>query len=346
MVSAGKTDADRQWDQFVSACSLGHHEQSSGYGVSRASFGYRCERVIVRDGGRIVAGAQVLIGATPIGKVGLVFRGPISLDDDPRWMREVVAQLDELGRSGACASIRADCFPSQKTALAALAEAGFEPSVSWERSRVMTSVIVPLHDDEDELLRGMHKKVAYNVRRSRRLGVFVRSGDEASVEDFYRLHQATACHQGFPVFSQSYFSYVDEVFGLNGKTCCFIAYGEGEPRAAIMNTIVGDQMYYGWGGMLRDADSKRFRANFLLHVEAMKWAAQRGCTRYDFVGSQPFKRWFGSETVAWPKPLRKFYGPLSKLRRTMLEATHANSSSRQLITRVGRRLRLVRPMPW
>ena len=336
----------REWDKFVAASSFGHHEQSSGYAASRAAFGYRCKRVIVRDGGRIVAGAQVLIGASPLGRVGLVFRGPLSLGDDPGWMREAVRGLDELGRVGAFATLRIDCFPSQANALQALKEAGFEPSVSWERGRVTGSIVVPLRVCEDDLLSGMHKKVAYNVRRSRRQGLVVRSGESAPLADFYRLHQATAGHQGFPVFPESYFCYIDDMFGPTGKARRFIAYGDGEPRAAILNTIVGSHMYYGWGGMLRDVDSKRFRANFLLHVEAMNWAALQGCTHYDFVGSQPFKRWFGSDRIAWPEPYRKFYGPLARLRRRALEGAHASASARQLITRLGRRLGLVRPMPW
>ncbi|ADH86460.1 lipid II:glycine glycyltransferase FemX [Desulfurivibrio alkaliphilus] len=338
------SETDSEWDVFLAACPLSHHEQSSQYAANRKAYGYHCDRVVVRENGDIVGGVQVLVQSTPVGRFAHIQRGPLALDDNPLLMRRVVDKLEELVRERSYASVRVDLFPNQAVAAQALKEAGFRPSKAWGRAG--DSVIVPLTLSDDELMGKMDKKVSYNIRRSRRKGLSVQAEDEKSMDAFYGLHQETASYQDFPVFSAEYFSYVQELFGRAGKAQLFVAWHNEKPCAAIYNTIVGDHMYYGWGGMRRDPEAKTLRANYLLHMTAMAWAREHGCRLYDFVGNQPFKRWFAIEVISWPLPLRKFYGPAQILRWKLLEGTDSSPLLRRLINKASRKFGIAQTMPW
>ena len=56
---------DQEWDEFLRAHPEGHHEQSGAYGRERKSWGFACDRVAVREGGRLVGGAMALPRSSP-----------------------------------------------------------------------------------------------------------------------------------------------------------------------------------------------------------------------------------------------------------------------------------------
>src|SRR5438128_2413025 len=82
---------DEEWDAFVAAHPEGHHEQSSRYGQMRSEWGFRCERIVLREDGRIAGGLQVLARRSPVGTFAQVQRAPLAVDG----RRDV---LDRLAR--------------------------------------------------------------------------------------------------------------------------------------------------------------------------------------------------------------------------------------------------------
>ena len=324
------------WDNFLIKCLHGYHEQCSQYAANRVEHGYQCDRIIIQKNNDIVGGVQVLVQATPLGKFARIFRGPVTINDDPDIMRLIVQQLEKHAKEHSYASVRIDLFPNQNVAYLALIDEGFLPSLAWYREK--SSHIVPLSLPIEELAKKMDKNVRYSVRLATRKGVTVEVGvtDGSSIDSFYDMHEATASHQGFPVFSREYFSYIWNLFGSIGKAQLFIANYNGEPCAAIFNLIVGDQMYYTWGGMLRDTNLKNLRVNYILHMTALSWAQENGCSRYDLSGDQMFKKQFAIETIVWPRPLRKFYGTTRFIRRKMHELTGFNLRLRRIINKMAK----------
>ena len=334
---------DRQWDDFLKICHYCHHEQSSQFAANRQEYGYRCDRIVVRDGETIVGGAQILVQSTPLGKLAHIQRAPLAIDDDPRILRQVVRKLEEMAIANGYRSVRIDLFPHQTRAFKALEAAGFVCSSLW--SSAMNSVVVPLNFTEEELLARMHKKVAYEVRRARNKGALVLTDSENAVDEFYDLHQATASHQEFPIFPREYFTYLWRTFGQTGKVQPFVAYYHDKPIAALFNTIVGNHMYFGWGGMSRDSEAKKIRVNYLLHMTAMAWARKHGCTRYDFAGTQPFKKWFAVDIVEWPHALRKVYGPAAAWRWKMMHISDNSPFIKRAVKKASYELGLTPRMP-
>ena len=198
--------SDAEWDAFVAAHPDGHHEQSSRFAKSRVEWGFRCDRVIVRDGVRIVGGLQALAQRSPMGTLALVLRAPLAVDENPSVLKRVAEELDRLAKDRSYASIRVETFPTQAASRSALADRGFRSGKEWFGQR--PSVLIPLAFSDTELLARMKPKGRYNIRVAERAGVAVRSADASSLDEFLELHMATSAHQGFPTFPREYFSFV------------------------------------------------------------------------------------------------------------------------------------------
>ena len=124
--------------------------------------------------------------------------------------------------------------------------------------------------------------------------------------------------------------------------------------AALFNTIVGDYMLYGWGGIERGDEARKLLANYLLHFQAMSWARKHGCKYYDMVGISEqtmsgltqFKTRIAPERIRWPATMWKFYGGLGPMRSWLTEAAWSAPYVRRQVLRASRRFGLRPQMPW
>jgi peptidoglycan pentaglycine glycine transferase (the first glycine) len=345
MVRSLATSIDDEWDAFVAGQPDGHHEQSSGYGANRRNYGFEVDRVLVREHGSIVGGAQLLVRGTAVGRVAHVQRAPLARNGDVRIMQRVVDYMIELARERHYFCLRVDTFPGQPAAVQALDAGGFEPSaLSTDRWR---SLVIPLADSDDELLGKMHYNVRRYVRKlNRRNDISIRHGDLESLDHFFELHEMSSAHQHFKIFPLEYFRYLWRLFGEQGRTQHFVAYQGGSPVAGIVNTVVNGTMYYGWGGIHRGSEQRRLHANLLLHLEAIRWARDAGCHVYDLCGTQRFKRQLGLAEVCWPMPRFRFFGAAIAARRRIQDFSRSPTRFARAVRRLGHRFGINPPMPY
>ena len=90
---------DRRWDEFVSRCPGGHHEQTSLWAQVKSHYGWRPVRGVVARNGELAGGFQLL--TKPFkwgGKIGYVSRGPVSICQDPRLLGAITDEVDRLAR--------------------------------------------------------------------------------------------------------------------------------------------------------------------------------------------------------------------------------------------------------
>jgi hypothetical protein len=219
--------------------------------------------------------------------------------DDSDVAPELVAALDGLMRSAACAAVRIDLFPPQASVIPVLRGLGFHDSSTWSVTK--RSVVLCLDEPIESLRARMKKKDRYAIRAAERAGIVICSYPAASIADFFLMHSMSARAKGFTTFPMAYFEYLLQLFGSSGRLQLFVAYWNGRPVAAIANPLLGSYMIYGWGGMDRDESIRRLMPNYLLHMEAARWAQVNGCEHYDLSGVTMFKR-------TWPPPMRKYYG--------------------------------------
>ena len=300
------TDKDpldsKTWNSFVAASPAGHLLQSWRWGQLKAAFGWQAMRVGVEDGGRLVAGAQILFRSLlPFPRcpsIAYVPKGPI-LDFGNREISEVLlSAIHRLARQKRAILLKIEPELSHSPAVVGhLHSFGFRPSQQTIQPR--STIHIDLRADPDQILARMKSKTRYNVRLAERKGVLVREGTADDLPIFCRLIEMTGRRDGFAVHSCEYYEMAYRLFVPPGNDCTsdlarvLLATYDGEVIAGLMVFTFGQRAWYLYGA---SSDRERNRMpNHLLQWEAIRWARERGCLTYDLwgvpdeVGKEPEK---------------------------------------------------------
>jgi lipid II:glycine glycyltransferase (peptidoglycan interpeptide bridge formation enzyme) len=157
------------------------------------------------------------------------------------------------------------------------------------------------------------------MRLAGRRGVEVRRGSIEDLDLLYRMYAETSVRDGFVIRHEEYYADAWGSFIEAGMAQPFIAEVEGQPVAGLIAYRFSETAYYLYG-MSIDKHREKM-PNYLLQWEAMRWAKEQGCTRYDLWGAPDeidkndpmygvyrFKDGFGAKFVrttgAWDLPLR------------------------------------------
>lgn len=308
----------------------GHFLQSWEWGAFKERQGWTVRRVrVVGDDGEALA--QVLFRHKGPISVAYVPRGPAlagSGDPGPLFA-QLRDELDAVCHDGRAVSLILE--PDRPLGLAgSFRDVGFVRGPHpFQPARTVKAPLLP----DDELIAQMHQKNRYNIRLAQRRGVVVERGgsDSRSMQAFYGLLRDTADRNGFAIHERAYYDDFMDVFG--DKALLLFAVVEGEIAAAAIAVRFGEEAAYMYG-----ASSTAHRAHagaFLLQFEAMRWARDHGCLRYDLwgipdtdpppddlKGGMPgaqgedwrglhnFKVRFGGEIVRYPTPMERRYRPL------------------------------------
>ena len=316
-----------EWDAAVLAHG-GHLLQSWRWGELKRRFGWEVERVAVPrpDGAAL---AQVLFRHKAGVSIGYIPRGPVLPSNDPNAFAELWTGIDEAARRRRTLSIIVE--PDQELP---------DPSTYCIRLRSGPEAIQPARTvmvellDDEALMQQMHPKTRYNVRLALRRGVSIRimGHAEDATDTFYDMLQDTASRNAFAVHTPDYYREFLRQFGENASL--IFAEINRTPVAGAIAAVFGDEAVYMFG-----ASSTKSRADgaaFLLQHEAMRWARDRGASRYDLWGIPEydpttsvsesgdrlagstgsdrrglyeFKTRFGGQIVRFPAPLERTYHP-------------------------------------
>ena len=325
---SNKMGSAAAWDEAVLA-NGGHMLQSWRWGAFKERFGWRVERVAA-PGDAGAARAQVLFRERAGVSIGYIPRGPVVPENDPESIDDLWERIDQVAR--------------RRRTLAIIVEAD-RPLPEGAANRLLLvpgpehiqparSVRVPLLDDEG-LLAQMHAKTRYNVRLAHRRGVMTRHADssESALETFYGLLLDTASRNAFAVHSRDYYRDFLRLFA--GDAALLFADVEGRPVAGLIVAAFGDEAIYMYAAS--STTERGHGAAFLLQHEAMRWARDHGCSRYDmwgiparnpdsttsdsgdrlasssggdWRGLYEFKTRFGGQIVDYPPTLERQYNPL------------------------------------
>jgi lipid II:glycine glycyltransferase (peptidoglycan interpeptide bridge formation enzyme) len=318
MTRAHSSDDD-EWDRFLAANPFGYHEQTSQYAILREPYGFQHDRAVVRDAqGQIIGGASVIFRRTPIGRLGVVERGPVARDDDPLILAQVVKEVSALAKRQRLASIRVNTFENQANARAALAAEGYCNTRAWADEEICA--VLDLHLSDEQMLADMGRSERNQVGGAMRKGVAVKVGSAEDLHGFYDLHMQNAKHYAFPVFPMAYFSYLRDLFG-EARVPLFLAYHEGKPICGLICSVMGDRMYACWSGMDRAPEIARLNANRLLFFKASGWGRDQGLNGFDMTGTDYFRKNLASYNVTRPAAMRKHFGPLRGVHKRVIEAS-------------------------
>ncbi|MEZ4637642.1 MAG: peptidoglycan bridge formation glycyltransferase FemA/FemB family protein [Caldilineaceae bacterium] len=269
-----------EWDAFVAAHPQAHILQTEGWGALKGAFGWWQRIVTVRAAdGTIQAGALVLFRKVAGLTLAYVPKGPLTDWRDDELTKRLLRHPPEAQRQHAIVLKIEPDLPDSGEHRALLARFGFHPSPQTVQPR--STVLLDISDDEDAILARMKSKWRYNVRLAERKDVSVRAGSEDDLRHFQSLMQETGERDAFDVHSIDYYRAAFAQFVPQQGVFLFAEY-QGEPLAAIVVLQIGHTAWYLWG-----ASSNRERnrmPNHALQWAAMRWAKDRGATRYDFWG--------------------------------------------------------------
>jgi len=284
--------------------------------------------------------AQVLYRKKGPISVGYVPRGPLMTGDPDRVWPVLRDAIDRSAKRHRAIAVYLE--PDRPTGLGGTyREAGVvEGPEHFQPSR---TVKVPLLTD-DAILKQMHQKTRYNVRLAMRRGVEIevkRWDDTAALREFYDLLEDTSNRNEFSIHSYEYYDRFLKTF----RDDAYFAFAkwDGFLSSVVISAAFGPEAVYMYGAS--STEHRAHGASFLLQFEAMKWARDRGCVRYDLWGIPKvdpetlraddntsiagskgedwrgifrFKTGFGGDIVSYPPMMERRYVPvLPELARKM-----------------------------
>lgn len=305
--------------------------QSWRWGTFKRLHGWDVERVLA--GGTL---AQILFRRRGPLTIAYIPRGPV-FSDDPADVQALQEAIDDV------------CIRRRVVTLIIDPDRPLPPSWTSEEGKFRTgaeaiqtprTVKVPLLDD-DELLAQMRKDTRYNIQYARRHDVVVERADagDGSLRTFYGLLFETSNRKAFGIHDFGYYQSFMDTFG--DHAVLMFTRVDGEVTAGLISArfgVEGRTMYAG------SSHARRNRGDAaLLRFDAMRWAREHGCTRFDLGGIAPeavqrgaegstdedrrvetlrgvnqFKIGFGGKIVPYPPSVeRRYSGLLSWVVRTL-----------------------------
>lgn len=269
-----------EWGDVVATTLRGGLLQSYEWGEFKALLGWRPIRVLLEEGSRPLAGAQLLLRRSPLGAVAYVPRGPLADPTDRAVVNQLWAALHrEARRAGAFFLKVEPDWPHSSALATAMVRYGFRSGASVQPR---STIVVDLAATPEELYARLSRRARYNVRLAERHGLRCREGGDADLPQFYRLLVATACRGRFYVHPEGYYRELWRRFSATGAAHLLLVSLGQEALAATMFLTASGVAYQLYSGS--SADQRRLKPNDLLQWQALLRARAVGCHAYDMWG--------------------------------------------------------------
>ncbi len=256
----------KQWSEFLHQHPSAHLLQTVEWGQLKAAFGWQPVWV-----GSPVCGAQILFRKLPLGlTVGYIPKGPVG----ENW-EVLLPEIETVCRRQRAVFLKIEPDAWEDEAL--------PPKIAGRAASPIQprrTVEICLEGSEEDWLARMKQKTRYNIRLAQRKEIVVEFC--ADVPEFHRMMLITGKRDGFGVHSLAYYQRAYDLFSPKGMCALLVARYQHQPLAALMVFAFGERAWYFYGASTDD-ERQRMPA-YLLQWEAMRWAAVRGCRRYDLWG--------------------------------------------------------------
>lgn len=269
------TPSPAEWDAFVLAHPHAHFLQLSAWGEHKGAFGWTYARVALEEGGRIVAGAQLLFKPLPL-RLGTMAYLPYGsyVTHASQWgaLWQAVHRLARRHRA---------VFLKWEAGFQNVAPSawGFRPSAHTVQPP--RTVLLDIRADEEALLAGMNQGTRRKVRQSLKNDVRYYEASPADLPKFTALMRETGERNAFGVYSADYYANAYRLFVPQHATL-WLAEHEGDTLAGAFIVRVGKLATYLYGA---SASHKRnLMASYGVQWQAIRWAQAHGCETYDFWG--------------------------------------------------------------
>lgn len=250
----------------------GHPLQLWGWGELKSRHGWSARRLVVCDGDTPVGVAQVLARRTPVPGMPILYspRGPVWADgrgDDV--VRALAGHLRDRGPA-----VVWTVEPDSESLPAA------ELFTPGEQILIPHTLIVDLHQTEDEIRANMRSKARQSANKSLREVEIRRVTDADGLRAVLAVYHETSERAGFVLHADQYYLDLAETMGEDSHVLA--AFADDEPVAFLWNVLSGATAFELYGGIT--TRGQKLRANYGLKLHAILDAKARGCSRYDMNG--------------------------------------------------------------
>ncbi|MCX6952862.1 MAG: GNAT family N-acetyltransferase [Verrucomicrobia bacterium] len=285
-VSSSGIDPD--WDDLVLQTATAHHEQTSLWGDAQRFAGWRASRVLVRQGGKLVGGAQILdkpLG--PLGHtIGYLNRGPVVVTDDPALTRAVLEAVKRHARQRRMIYLAVVPPYDGDKFLTAFAETGFavSPNSLPPSTAMRSTTVVDLVPDEEAILMNMRRTTRQIIRKALKGDLVVRRGTVDDLETFKEMLRMLCRRRGVPpnIPLNGFVHDLWAKFAPSGKLQFFMAEKQGEVVATLLVFTCGR-----WARAWRYGSTGAHREDYpndLMYWEAIKATKAEGFHFFDITG--------------------------------------------------------------
>ena len=280
------TETDAEWDAFVASHPHGSLLQTTKWAQLKSRFGWSPHRVWLRRDGELVAGALVLFRSAALGmvRIGYIPHGPLVDWEDEEQVSVLLNQIDLAAYEHRAGLLKMEPLLWREEMPRETWEAlcaRHECETDTDNVQPPRTLLVDLRPPEQDILMEMKQKTRYNIRLAGRKEVTVREGTADDIPIFNGLIQVTAQRDEFDVHDPHYYKAAYEIFAPENGAM-FIAEYQERPLAALMVFALGDTAAYLYGASSNE--ERQRMPTYALQWAAMRWAKERGCTRYDLWG--------------------------------------------------------------
>jgi peptidoglycan pentaglycine glycine transferase (the first glycine) len=321
------TPTPSEWDAFVDKHSRAHVLQLSGWGELKSAYGWGVERIALKNGDEIIAGAQVLLKKLPLrlGTMGYIPMGPL-LTEDSQYPVLLKAVRDHLTRQHRAAFLKVEGGIYRENP-PDFSRFGFIESP--QTVQPPRTILIDIRGTEDDILKRMNQGTRRKIRQS--IGGEVRyyEASRADVAKFTAMMQTTGTRNEFGVHEPAYYEKAYDLF-VPKYAALILAEHEGDTLAGVFVFAVGKEAWYLYGASSNE--KRNLMASYGVQWKAVQWARARGCETYDLWGIPDedeatleaqfqersdglwgvygFKRGWGGEVVRSVGAWDKVYNPL------------------------------------
>jgi len=162
------------------------------------------------------------------------------------------------------------------------------------------SMVLPLAQSDGEQWKAFDPKLRNQIRKAQKSGLQFRRGHLELLDAFYDVFTRNMRDLGTPVYGKSFFRHILEAFPET--TAILLVTHERRPIAAGIASWFKQQFEVPWASSIKAF--KPLCPNHMLYWEAIRFAIERGFSKFDFGRSTPnegtynFKKHWGALPVA------------------------------------------------
>lgn len=305
-------DADDRdkWDNFVTSHKEANFLQSWDFYEFHLARGKKVVRRLIYEQKKIIGAYAGVVETAKRGTYMAIAGGPIMDWKNKRLAKDVFNDIRREASRYKCVFVRVrPQLEVSDQSLELMQEMGLERAPMY--LSVEFAGVLNLHKSEEEILAGASQGFRRKLRKASKndIEITADTSDEA-IAEFCRLEKLHAERQKYVAFSSSFLKKQYEAFRKNNEVIIYTARKDGETLAQNFMIFYGPEASYHYG--VSSELGTKYSAAPLLHMEAMREARRRGCTRYNlwgivepdekshrFYGVSEFKRSFGCEELRY-----------------------------------------------